>query len=151
MTKILPNHWLNSNVPWTYIKSIIPSGLTTAFLHSLAAHPLDHITHYNYTLWSCVDQLAPSKSKTVNFKYSALVHPWTSPNESTEMATGTPLQENWSHTSPWHQTPNSSRSPPTTKHWSWGPGELFPLLFPPSGTPSHPPSDTAPTSTFSNP
>ena len=65
------------------IKSISPSALSTSLTSTMSAsppppsdNPSDLINYYNNTLSSCLDQLAPIKTKTVSFTHSA---PWYTP------------------------------------------------------------------------
>lgn len=73
-----PKH--NRTITFRNLKSLSPSALSASLTHCLSASPpplsddpADLVNYYNYTLSSCLDQLAPTKSKTVSFTHS-LVH-----------------------------------------------------------------------------
>lgn len=76
-----PKH--TRTITFRNIKSLSPSALSASLTHCLSASPplpfddpADLVNYYNNTLSSCLDQLAPIKTKTVSFTHSA---PWYTP------------------------------------------------------------------------
>ncbi|XP_075963092.1 uncharacterized protein LOC142966290 [Anarhichas minor] len=71
------------NISFRNLKSISPTTLSASLASTMSAspaplsdNPSDLVNYYNDTLSSCLDQLAPMKTKTVSFTHSA---PWYTP------------------------------------------------------------------------
>ncbi|CAJ1081757.1 hypothetical protein D5F01_LYC22364 [Xyrichtys novacula] len=106
------------------LKSNSPSALTAALSLNLTAsppqasdNPSDHVTYYNQTLSSCLNLLAPVKSKSVTFACSA---PWYTPalhqlkqkkNANLKVSTGKPDSQ---FTSSSIQITSINTKPPST-------------------------------------
>ncbi len=73
----------NRTIIFRNLKSISPSVLSASLTHCLSTsppppsdNPTDLVDYYNSTLSTCLDQLAPIKTKTVSFSHFA---PWFTP------------------------------------------------------------------------
>lgn len=60
----------------------------------------DLINFYNSTISSCINNLAPIKTRTISFSHIAPIYSWIMSNESKETTTWMTAQKNWSHCSP---------------------------------------------------
>ncbi|KAK0154922.1 hypothetical protein N1851_002758 [Merluccius polli] len=67
----IPTPKQQRTITFRNLKSLSPSALSASLTHCL--DPADLVNYYNNTLSSCLDQLAPTKTKTVSFTHSA---PW---------------------------------------------------------------------------